>query len=1259
MPSSPNHCERSDTAKAQAEKPALFNYPEPLPICKYRTEILALLKKNRVIVVSGETGSGKTTQLPKMAMELGRGENGLKIACTQPRRVAATSVAERVAKELGSSVGEIVGYQHRFEKRTSDSTRIKFMTDGILLAETLHDPLLKAYDTIIIDEAHERSLNIDFLLGIVKRISEKRSDLKIIISSATLDTQEFANFFGGAPVISVPGRLYPVETVYMPCEEENETDLPRDVARAARTVNPNDDILIFLPGERDIRETADKLKRDTDLRRSEIIPLYSSLPPGELMRAFKPSNARKIVLATNVAETSLTIPGIKAVIDSGLARISRYVHRTHVQRLQIEPISKASARQRLGRSGRIAPGKCIRLYSEADFLQREDYTPPEILRSSLAGVILTMLELRLGSIENFPFIDPPKPTMIREGLRELIELGAIRRDARSEEIRLTDIGRQLAKIPLEPRLSRMILAASQLATLPSALPVIAAMSCDDPRKRPMDEKEKADAAHAKWKVRSSDFLGTLELWKWWEKESASQSATSLRKLATQSYLSYPKMREWRELVYRLETLSKRLRLDTANDNGGPDALHRALLVSLLGHIGKIDEETREYKGAHGIRFAIHPSSALAKRRNSNAGNGSGEWIMAGELVDTSRLFARNAAFIDPLWIEPAAGNLCRRSYYAPEWDEKSGFARTKERVTLYGLVIADGRRRDLSRIDPPLARSMMILHALVLGECPSPPQAVSKSAAVIAELKRLSERLREREIYDTDRLAAFFEKAIPPHVITLHDLKKWLHDANEEGRKAFLLNRAEWIGNIPASAGGFPEAITVAGAKLLLRYRHSPDKPEEDGITCMVKRSDARALLLWRHDWLVPGALAEKVGTIISSLPSATRRALPPVSETLAILMPLLKDASCSLSGAIEKALEKRFGVRVSADAIDAIKLPEHLKIRFAIRDDESGRILSSSRDLKTALSEAGIGEAKAGFHGSDENKKYTIWDFGKIEEDSPATGSTPGKMNIRLYKGLHDEGDGVSIRFFKTEEGAKTSHAGGVARLIFLELTKHSQKAFRTKDLSFSAQICLKNLGYAPERIAGDLMLKAIRTAAVDNLPRISTLEEFSERIRTKRAEITAKLYSITSLFREIMEGASAASALADTAALPDDISDDIATQSAWLIFPGFVARVPYEKLEQYPRYFNAMKKRIERARIDKTKDRAKQARFEPYWQQYRQYATSRVKDIKDRTAFSRYRWLLEEYRISLFAQEIKTIERVSPDILSRLWLEAVAPNS
>ena len=486
-----------------------FNYPGELPICEHREEILALLEKNDVVIVCGDTGSGKTTQLPKMAMELGRGKNGRRIACTQPRRLAAVTVAERVAEELKSPVGSIIGYQHRFGKKVSDLTRVKFMTDGVLLAETRSDPLLRAYDTIIVDEAHERSLNVDFLLGILKRILEKRRDLKVIVSSATLDTERFSQFFDGAPTLSVPGRLFPIEIQYHEPPDGEEADLPREISAAIRTLPPNDDVLVFLPGERDIRETADYLQRSQFHRDDETIPLLASLPAAEQQRAFRLSEKRRVILATNVAETSVTIPGIRAVVDSGLARISRYVHRTQVQRLQIEPISQA------GRCGRLGPGTCIRLYSEKDFESREAYTPPEVLRSSLAGVILTMLDLRLGNIENFPFIDPPRPTMIREGLRELLELGAIRHDA-DHDIALTAIGHKLARIPVEPRLARMLLAASQFATLPSALPIVAAMSCDDPKRRPVDEKEKADQAHAQFRVPGSDFLGTLKLWKWWE-----------------------------------------------------------------------------------------------------------------------------------------------------------------------------------------------------------------------------------------------------------------------------------------------------------------------------------------------------------------------------------------------------------------------------------------------------------------------------------------------------------------------------------------------------------------------------------------------------------------------------------------------------------------------------------------------------------------------------------------------------------------------
>ena len=848
-----------------------LNYPDELPISAHRAEIMDALRKSPVVIVCGDTGSGKTTQLPKMAMELGFGSGGRRIACTQPRRLAAVTVAERVAAELGGEAGGLVGYQHRYARKVSDETRVKFMTDGVLLAETRADPLLRQYDAIIVDEAHERSLNVDFLLGILKRILAKRRDLKVVVSSATLDTERFSQFFGGAPAVVVPGRLFPIETVYRPTADGDEADLPREVSAAIRTLPPQDDVLVFLPGERDIRETADYLQRSQFHRGDETIPLLASLPAAEQQRAFRLSSKRRVILATNVAETSVTIPGIRAVVDSGLARISRYIHRTQVQRLQIEPVSQASARQRAGRCGRLGPGTCIRLYSEEDFNSREPYTPPEVLRSSLAGVILTMLDLRLGRIESFPFIDPPKPTMVREGLRELLELGAIRHDA-EHDIALTATGRQLARIPVEPRLARMLLAASRFATLPSALPVVAAMSCDDPRRRPVDEKEKADQAHAAFRVPGSDFLGTLKLWRWWDEQSKSLSQTQLRKLAPKHYLSYPKMREWRELVRQLTELSRRLGLDVENDNGGPDALHRALLTGLLARIGHLDTETNDYRGAHGLRFALHPGSILGKKKfwtrdvgretrapsqskqsDNQTIKQSPEWIVAGELVDTSRLFARNAAEIDVRWIEPLAEDVVKRSYRAPEWDAANGFVRALEQVTLYGLVIVPARRRDYSRIDPALSRQLFLLHGLVRGEFPHPPPAVRENAALIGEIRKRAERLRRPELFDADALVRHFDAAIPPEIVSAGSLAKWLRTTTDEEKTAFRLDRRQWLPKVGVSSAAFPDSIRIGNVRLALSYRHTPDDPERDGITCTVRKSDAAILRLWNADWLVPG----------------------------------------------------------------------------------------------------------------------------------------------------------------------------------------------------------------------------------------------------------------------------------------------------------------------------------------------------------------------------------------------------------------------
>ena len=1254
------------------EDGARFKYPEGLPISEHREEILALLKRHQVVIVCGDTGSGKTTQLPKMAMELGLGAHGRRIACTQPRRLAAVTVAERVAEELGSPVGSVVGYQHRFARKVSDSTRVKFMTDGVLLAETRSDPLLRAYDAIIVDEAHERSLNVDFLLGILKRILARRRDLKVVVSSATLDSKRFSEFFGGAPAISVPGRLYPIEIRHQEPPDREEQDLAREVARALATLPPKDDVLVFLPGERDIRETADHLRRTPSFAADDVIPLLASLPAGEQQRAFRLSARRRVVLATNVAETSVTIPGIRAVIDSGLARISRYVHRTQVQRLQIEPVSQASARQRAGRCGRLGPGTCIRLYSEEDFESREAYTPPEVLRSSLAGVILTMLDLRLGDIESFPFIDPPKPAMVREGLRELLELGAIRRiGERGEEgrgIGLTKTGQKLARIPVEPRLARMLLAASQFATLPSAVPVVAAMSCDDPRRRPVDEREKADQAHAPFRKPGSDFLGTLALWKWWDEQSKSLSQSQLRKLAKKTYLSYPKMREWRDLVRQLTELSRKLGLDVESDNGGPDSLHRALLTGLLARIGHLDPETHDYRGAHALRFALHPSSVLGMKRSwtrdarpetraesqlkhskTQTLKHSPEWIVAGELVDTSRLFARNAASIDVGWIESLAADVVKRSYREPEWDATNGFVRATEQVTLYGLVIVPARRRDFSRIDPATSRRIFILCGLVRCEFPRPPREVRENSALIAEMRRRAERMRRPELFDEDALAAHFDAAIPPDVVSAQGLAKWLYAATDEEKARFRLDKRQWLPKVGVSSAAFPDSLRIGNVRLSLSYRHAPDDPSSDGITCTARKSEAAALAVWNADWLVPGALPEKISFLLNSLPSALRRTVSPISDTVAIIAPLLKPDERPLADAVRDVLKSHNGIIVPASAWANVKYPPHLMVRYRIKDD-AGRVVAETRDLGEALAAAGI-KAAATHAGSaqGDSAKHTEWDFPPVPERSE---SNSAGWKLVHYPALADEGDGVSVRLFRSQAAAARAHAAGVARLMFIRIAGKTRPTFASKRLPLDAALYLKSINYDSERIGADILWSAIRSAAVDGLPSVRSGEDFESRIREKRGAIAAAKSEIESLFASALESAAKCSDALATANIADDVADAIETQLAWLVFPGFAKAVPLERLRHYARYFRAVAMRIDRARSNPSGDRAKESRVSPYWERYREAARSGDQG-KDREALAEYRWMVEEFRVSVFAPEVRAAVPVSEKRLDAKWSE------
>ncbi len=1273
-----------------------------LPIISHRSSILSALRSHQVIIVCGDTGSGKTTQLPKIALELGLGANGKQIACTQPRRIAAVSVANRVAEEFGEPVGKTIGYQHRFERKESEETRIKFMTDGILLAKTRTDPLLRAYDTIIIDEAHERSLNIDFLLGILKRILRKRKDLKVIISSATLDSDLFSEFFDKAPTLHIPGRTYPIQIRYTEPQKDEEQDLARDVTRAVDTLPDNGDILVFLPGERDIRECAESLESRITSTQDEIIPLIASLPASEQQRAFRLSSRRRIILATNVAETSLTIPGIRYVIDSGLARISRYIHRTQVQRLQIEPISQASANQRSGRCGRLGPGICIRLYDEESFARRDRYTAPEILRSSLAGVILTLLDLNLGEITDFPFITPPENSMIREGIRELTELGAITPD-QNGKLRLTNIGKKLATMPVEPRLGRIILAADKEAVLPSVLPIAAYMACEDPRRRPIDEKEKADQAHAKFKSKESDFLTTLNMWHWWQTNSKNLSQRKARALCKDNYLSYAKMREWRDLTEQLTTISKRLRLDTNQNTGDNDSIHRSLLSGLLSRIGIYDSESREFRGARGVRFAIHPSSCIKIKKSSEFGARSSEmsfcpsltdieivahsdnselrtpnselgvatsselrtpnselWLVASELVDTSRLFARDAAIISPDWLEPIAGPLCHHTYTSPQWDAASGFVRALETVTLYGLTIVHNRRCDYSRVATQDARDIFIRRGIIDRAITNPPPPLRRAFETLLEIKRRADRLRRPELNDEDALAAHYQAAIPEHIATAHALRKWLYKATQAELQAFRLDPEKWLPKDDDTGGDFPTHIIITGQKFTLTYRHTLND-EDDGITCTARASQAHALRSWQSDWLVPGAIREKLIWMIGALPSRERRILSPIEDTAARLITYLKPGETPLNEALVKAFRDHWGITIYPDAWDKIRMPAHFKVRYRIIDDKTKRTLSQSRNLEEALREAGIQNQTTNPQIQiDTQKSYTTWDFPPIPHQI-----TSGRVGwqINEYPALKDNTTSVTIQNYATKEEAAQSHISGTTRLILLTLKTKADKAIWLPKWQVEQAYYINQIGYTTAKIAEEIHYAAVKESHLQNKDEIRTKEALQERITQSATTLTQTIATYQELIPKIITKAAKLnselgimnSEFDSNHKLSQQTIDAIKNQLTWLIFPGYIKTIPYQRLQHYPRYLDAISKRIIKAVQSPQTDLNREAEIQEYWQRYRSLITSKQLRHANRQALVDYRWMIEEYRVSLFAQELRTPTPISAKRLNAAWDAAI----
>jgi ATP-dependent helicase HrpA len=1304
-----------------------ITFPAELPITAHADAIASALKDHPVLIVCGDTGSGKTTQLPKIALKAGRGRRGL-IGCTQPRRLAALAMARRVADEFGQEPGGFVGYQHRFEKKLSPETVVKFMTDGILLAETRHDRLFRAYDTLIIDEAHERSLNIDFLLGILKRVLPRRPDLKLIISSATLDVERFSAFFDRAPIVSVPGRLYPIETRWRGSEEE-DPDLPRQIANAVDELiaeGPGD-ILVFLPGERDIRDAAETLN-GRRLPQTEIIPLLASLPAGEQQRAFKLSPNRRIILSTNVAETSVTLPGIRYVIDSGLVRLSRYNPRTQVQKLQIEPVSQASANQRKGRCGRIAPGVCIRLYAEDDFKKREPFTPPEILRASLAGVILTMLDLRLGDIETFPFLDPPTSAMVREGYRELDMIGALDSQPSTLDTRHSDtdasrgssaegratlsaLGRQLARLPLEPALARILFAAHHEKVLAEALIVIAALECEDPRQRPLEKQAEADRLHGRFLTPVSDFAARIRLWRWYQERTAGASQSAARKLCKESFLSFPRMRDWIDLRDQLERLCNELQLDTASCSGGDAGLHRALLSGLLGNLGKRDPEAGDYRGARGIRFALFPGSGLAKLKEQKPARPphaegaasppsagpqaplhghkplSRDWIVAGELVETSRLYARTAACIDPAWIEPAAKRLCKYSYHSAAWDPSRGFVRVKERVTLFGLVLVEARTRDFSRIDPAEARAIFIREGLVAGAFPAPlPPFLAANLTRTRALLDAEEKTRQHgSLFDPDAAFAFYDARLPQTVCNASDLRQWLKKEGISDREQGIgqptlhaedrepgCEEAQTCSLLPISdsllmteadlppvrdlSQAYPDAITLGGSRLALSYRNAPGEPD-DGVTCTVPAPLLPLAAAWRSDWLVPGLLDEKLRWMVNVLPAKFRRLLQPVDETLAMARSRMTPGRGALTEAFSDALYAARGVRAPSGAWRDEAFPDHLRMRF-VAVDEKGRELGSGRNIEplVRLFAARVEQAAAAERASSPWTRdgLTRWDFGDLP---PQVDVGKAGWPIINYPALVDAKDSVSLRLFADPAAAAAAHDKGLCRLFALALGKEAKRFFQPPALPRPVALYAKQLEMSAESLGEELGAAALREAFTEEKPAVRDEAAFSRRLAEGRARLGPAHTARTRLAVAVLHAAGEIEGLLLRTPLPQPTLDDLSEQLAWLIFPGFAESVPGSRLQHVPRYLEACRVRIQRAQTNPAGDLRKLAELQPLWQRYVQLAALSEPPRHDRAKLADFRWLAEEFRVSLFAQELRTPAPVSAKRLDALWQQVLTP--
>lgn len=1242
-------------------------YPEDLPVSARRDDIAAAIQAHQVVIICGETGSGKTTQLPKICLELGRGQDKM-IGHTQPRRLAATSVAKRIAEELKTELGDWVGYQIRFNDRTGPNAAIKLMTDGILLAESQRDPLLRRYDTIIIDEAHERSLNIDFLLGFLRQLLPRRRDLKLIITSATIDADRFSRHFAEngrpAPVIEVSGRLYPVDIVYRPVMQDKDAaggesdgrrataDEERDlidavvegVAECAR--HGAGDILVFLPGEREIRETVEALRKSHPAS-TEVLPLYARLSQAEQERIFRPqSNARRIVLATNVAETSLTVPGIRYVVDSGLARVKRYSWRNKVEQLRIEPISQASANQRAGRCGRIGPGVCIRLYDEVDFKNRAPFTDPEVLRSSLASVILRMKALKLDDIETFPFVDAPTGRAIADGYHLLQELGAL-----DEDNRLTETGQALARLPVDPRLARMILAAKDHECLAEILIIASALSVQDPRERPMQEREASEAAHAKFGDDKSEFTSYLKLWRWYgEQVEHKASQRKLVALLRQNFLSPLRLREWRDVHSQLASIvgEQGWRMNTLDATY--EQTHLALLSGLLGNIGLKSEEGGAYQGARDIRFNIHPGSRLVKK--------AGRWIVAAELVETTRLYARCVARIDPVWLEKIGAHLIRRTWSDPRWEKKAGQVVANERATLYGLPIYTGRRIHFGKVDPVQARELFIRQGLVPGEIDTALPFLKHNRQLIATIEKLEHQTRRPDILVDDALIyAFYDQQIPADIYQAATLEKWCKRLSKEQSQALMLTRDALMRHDAAgiTTDVFPKKVEWQGVQMALDYHFEPGSVR-DGVTLTVPLFALNQIDPMRCEWLVPGMLKEKVHLLLKSLPQKIRRHCVPLPDYAAGFVDRWFDRAVNPEGGLLEAIGadmwEQLKLRPLRSDFKVETLPAHLFMNFKVVD-EHGRMLSGGRNLDQLKAEHGK-QAQASFQkfaARDDqvaqalaHEKLTDWTFGAL----------PEIMEIRRkgqsfvgYPALVDRQTYCDLDVYDDPGEARVQHHAGLLRLFRLALRE--QVKFLEKNLGDLTRMSMLYMSLGTQEELRDQIVDCALDQACLAEPWPHDKESFELRRNEGKSRLGLLAQEIARLVGQI---------LAEWAALQKKLPQakphgaayaDLQKQQGALMTKWFLRDTPYRQLTHYPRYLKAAQVRIDKLRADPVRDSRLMADMAPLVMQY-QRAVSALKGAPD-AQLEEFRWLLEELRVALFAQELRTPMPVSVKRLQKAW--------